>query len=334
MQEAYKTQAERVVQFRKRLAEVEARRNQYEQNVPFELWQEFADVSRHLELAEGELRKNCDQLVLEMNQARLRIVSLLEEYNHVREQMRQVEGLFLANIVRPGYRLKQAISQRKWLEREYRRIQIRITRAGYTSLEELQADIHSVLAQDDAASELESQSPDEEKSGENDPFESLEDASVEDVVDALSREKLVREFKRVVLPKVHPDTSDTPVEVFKTVYEVYKRADSLLMEAYIVEYRGEIRAEQSPDLLESLDRLLEARQRLQRLSARLQRRIDHLKQDLTSQEKQEPGKIQENMQQQRQEILASIRVEAEQILVWREKIAGLLQEYRDLHAQA
>ena len=131
----------------------------------------------------------------------------------------------------------------------------------------------------------------------------------------------------MVLPKVHPDTSNTPPEVFKTVYEVYKKRDPLLMEAYIVEYRGEVQPEQESDPLESLEHVLKTRDRTRALAGRLQRKVDRLKQDLTSQEKQDPGSVQENLQQQRQEILARIQSEAEQILVWRDRIEGLVKIY-------
>ncbi len=321
------------MQCRKQLAEVEARRGQFEQNVPPALWQEFADISRALELAERQLCKACEELSLELNQTRLRIVAWLNQYNRMREQMRQVEEFFLVNILRPGYRLKEAIHQSQWLEEEYRRIQKRISRAGYSNLEELEADIHSVLAQAAAASELEPETQDQENIRENEPMVSLQDIRVEEVVDALAYEILAWEFKRVVLPRVHPDTSDCQEEVFKTVYEVYKRADALLMEAYIVQYRGEIKAEEKKDPLEELDRLLDAKQQLERLAARLQHRLEQLKQDQTSQEEHDPGRLRENIREQRQEILSRIQVEAEHILAWREKIAGLVQEYQDLNRQ-
>jgi hypothetical protein len=329
MQNDYKIQVEAVIQLRKKLAEIETRRSQYEQNVPAEVWQEFADASRGLELAEKRINKICENLSLELKQTRQQIIKYLDEYNQVREQMRQVEGLFLTNILRPGYRLKEAIRQRKWLEHEYQRIVTRLNRSGYNNFEELQADIRSVLAQSDAAAESEAGTSEEEQFEENDSMEGLENASVEEVLDAISREKLAREFKKVVLRKVHPDTSDTSEEVFKTVYEVYQRADTLMMEAYIVQYREEVVREPNADPLAVLDTMLETNQYQQRLAARLQRRIDRLKLDQTPQEENNPTRIKENMQEQRNDILARIRIEAEQILVWRQKMADLAMEYQN-----
>jgi hypothetical protein len=331
MRNAFEEQVEHVIQCRQQLDEVEARRGQYEQNVPTEIWQALAEVSLRLEQAEEKVRQICRELAGEVNQARLEIVSTLEQYNAWREQMRRVEDSFLANILRPGHHLKQAIRQREHLEGEYRRILAGIQREAYPSQQELEADIRLVLGQDEATSGTEAEDVDEEELQDEDLLGKLEEATVEDVVEAISREELVKEFKRVVLPKVHPDTSNTPVEVFKTVYEVYKKRDPLLMEAYIVEYRGEIQPDQEADPLDSLNQMQKSRERILRLFARLQRRVDRLKQDLTAQEKQDPGSVQENLQQQRQEILARIQSEAEQILHWRDKIEGLVKKYLEYH---
>jgi len=334
MQDPFEHQVERVIQCRKQLAEVESRRSQYKKNIPAEIWQELAEVSLRLEQTEGKVRESCQVLAGEVNQTRLDIVSSLEKYNHWREQMRQVEDDFLANIVRPGHHLKQAIRQRELLEREYQRIQAGIQREGYASQQELEAEIRRVLAHGEATFDADAEDPDEQELQDEEILERLEETTVEDLVEAISREELVKEFKRVVLPKIHPDTSNTPVEVFKTVYEVYKKGDPLLMEAYIVEYQGKMQPDREADPLENLDMVLKTRERTQRLAARLQRRVERLKQDLTSQEKEHPEMIRENMLQQRQEILARIQVEAEQILFWRDKIEGLAQVYRERHEQA
>ena len=153
-------------------------------------------------------------------------------------------------------------------------------------------------------------------------------------MDDIPMDELVKEFKRVVLPAVHPDTSDTPDKVFETVFEVYKKGDPLLMEAYIIEYRGEYQTDRDADPLGSLDQVLKTQERYQRVSVHLQRRVDRIKQNLTTQEIEDPVKLQENMQQQRQEILTRIQSEAEQILAWRAKIEGLVQDYRERHGQA
>jgi len=318
-----------VIRFRKQLADLETRRAQCHHPVPGEIWQEFAEVSHRLEQAEQQIRQICLELAGDLNQIRTEIVSMLEQYTRCREQMRQVEDLFLLNIVRPGHHLKQAIRQREYLERAYQRIYTGIQYESYASQVELEADIRRVLMYGDTALDARATTSDDELLQENDLLPRLDETHVDDLVEAISKEALIKEFKRVVLPKVHPDTSATPAEVFKTVYEVYQKCDPLLMEAYIVKYRGEIGDEEDVDPLESLDQGLQIRQRYQRLCVRLQRRLDRLKQDLTTQEVENPGKIQETMQQQRKEILARIQFEVEQLRYWRDKIWGLVKIYRE-----
>lgn len=329
MQDSIKRLIESVVQYRKHLAEVESRRGQYKKNVPAEIWQQLADVSHRLEQAEENVRRTCREVAASVNQTRADITATLEEFTRWREQMRQVEDLFLANIVRPGHHLKRAIRQREYLQQEYHRILAGIQREGYASQQQLEADVHGVLTDEDMAFDAQAESPDEDLPQDEDIFETFDEVSVDDLVEAFSKEELVKEFKRVVLPKVHPDTSNTPPEVFKTVYEVYKKRDFLLMEAYIAEYQEELQLEQDADPLESLDQVLNTQRSYLRLHARLQRRVDRLKQDLPTQEMQDPVNLQEKMLQQRQEILARIRSEAEQILLWREKIEGLVKVYLD-----
>jgi len=334
MQESVEHQVESVIQYRKRLKEVENRRGRYLQNVPAEIWQELAEVSRGLEKAEQKVRQTSRELAGETNQIRIEIISTLERYNHWRDQMRQVEGLFLANIIRPGFYLKQAIYHREYLSQEYDRILTRIQRAGYASQEELDTDIRQVLTYGDITFDEHEKVSDEELLQDGEAPSQFDEVNVDNLVEAISREELVKQFKRVVLPRIHPDTSNTPVEVFKTVYEVYEKGDKLLMEAYIIDYQGEIQPDEETDPLECLDQVQKEQRRYHRLSTHLQRRVDRLKQDLTTQEMEEPGKIQETMHQQRQEILTRIQSEAEQILYWRDKIEGLVQEYRLRYEQA
>lgn len=321
-----------IVQLRRQLLDLETRRSQYQQNVPMEIWQQLTEVSHALVQAEQRMVEICQQIAAEVNQIRDEVIATLSEYNHWREQMREIEVLFLANIVRPGHHLKRAIRQREHLESEYRRIYISIQQGNFATQQELETEIRHVLAQSDVAVEILEEDQDEEWLDKEKPAGSLTEISVDDLVEAISIEELIKEFKRVVLPKVHPDTSNTPTEVFKTVFEVYKACDPILMEAYIIEYRGEIQPKVDADPLKELDQLLNTQQRHQRLSMRLQRRVDRIKQELTPQEIDNPEKVQDKMKQQRQEILDRIQAEAEQILYWRDKIESLLRFYLDFYA--
>ena len=333
MPDADKHLVENVVFLRQKLAEVEARRGQQDRNISPQTWQEFLDVSRQLELAEELVRQVCVEITAEVNQVRDRIKTTLEEYNHWREQMRQVEGFFLANIVRPGHHLKAAIRQREFLESEYQRLLAGIQQEKFASQQELEAEMRLVLARGDLAEETATEEQEQEELLEEDPFKKIQEMSVDDLVEVFTREELIREFKRVVLPRVHPDTSNTPPEVFKTVFEVYQKADPLLMEAYIVEYRGEIQSEKEGDVLENLEGARKTRGYFLKLFSRLQNRLERLKREMSPQELENPHKVEEDMKDQRREILRRIQAEAEQILYWREKIESLVEQYQQRRGQ-
>lgn len=329
MEENIHRQVEHVIHCRRQLASVEARRAKFQQDVPADIWEEFIDVTRQLDKAEELVRLSCRNLVDNVNLLRGKIINKLDEYNLWRKQLRQIEEQFLLNIIRPGYQLKLAIQQRKKLEQEYLRIHEKIQHEGYNNQGELESDIHQVLAYDDAASEIQEEIPDETLEQEEALYDVLTRTDVDDVVDVINREELLKEFKRVVMPKIHPDTSDTPDEEFITVYEAFKKQDPLLMEAYIAEYRGEIQANEEDDVLSNLEQANSFWKRYQQLIIRLERRFERLLKDITKQELENPAKLIEKFSEQRKEIIARIQSEADQIIYWREKIEGLPREYNE-----
>jgi hypothetical protein len=234
----------------------------------------------------------------------------------------------MVNIVRPGYHLKKAVRQREYLEHEYDRIYKKILRAGYGDLLELEQEIRRVISAGKVEEESQSYEEYEEQIQEENPSLAYPWMDVDDLLDIISKEELIKEFKRIVLPAVHPDTSTTPVDVFITVNEVYKKEDLLLMEAYIIEYRGEITTGEGADPLEDLDKASELLKRYQRVAVWIQRRVARVKEEISTQELDHPEKVHENMQIQRQEIIKRIQHESEQILYWREQIEGLVNVFR------
>ena len=323
MQNSIDRQVEQVIQYRKQFSAVESKRRQFTGEVPKHIWQEYVDLSRLLEGAEEQIRQTCRQLTTEANQLRLKIMAKLKAYDHWRNQTRQIEEQFLTNIVRPGFQLKHAIRQRELLEQTYQRIYNKLQGGGYASQEELDAEIRRALTHDEAASEVQEEVPDDTSEQEEALYDTLVNITADDVEEAISREALIKEFKRVVIPKIHPDTSDTSNEVFINVYEVYQRGDPLLMEAYIAEYRGEIQTMQGEDVLADLNHIQTCMKQYQRLLIRLERRFDRLKQQLTPEELDHPTDLKQKFEHQRQEIIQRIQQEAEKILYWREKIESL-----------
>ena len=245
---------DQIVQLRKQLAELEARRIRGDLTSHPGIWNDFLTYSTNLEKAEQSITNQNNKILDEIYQLRNNIRKTLSEFNHWRLQMRNSEKLFLSNILRPGYVLKQAIRQRKFLEQEYNRILAGIERYQYTSLEVLNEDIRQVLNHGETAFEADEESLKDEIIAEEKNRRIPENFGLEEMEETFNKDQLIRDFKRTVLPAIHPDTSDTPEEVFRTVYEVFERKDYLLMEAYVVEYSDEATIEPDRDVLEVQDK--------------------------------------------------------------------------------
>jgi hypothetical protein len=318
---------ERTVRFRKQLAELEKKRAQFGSDVPNELWKELIQVSRSLDREERKAQAACRIKSKQVNDTREDIIETLEKYSHWRKQMRQVEDLFLVHVVRPGYRLRQAVLQREYLEGEYQNIRRNIDNEHYLNLEELKSDIQRVLTRSDTAFEDRDDEFIEEETNEVNPLEVMEDFDLDQLVDEIEQEAIVREFKRVVLPAIHPDTSNTPGETFKTVYEAFEKHDYLLMQAYVVEYRGEIVPDPNEDPLFILEQLDQYQDDYSKLEKGLDRRMNKMWKDLTPQEREEPDQLQEKLRMQQTELSDRIQMEAERILQLRQQIEDLDNYY-------
>ncbi len=328
MEEDIQPYERQVILLRKLLADLENQRGQYQLNIPEEIWQSLADVSYQLEQAEKKIKDINKEIIVDLNHARTQIITSLDEYMHLQEQMRRIEVQFMVNIVRPGYHLKKAIRQREYLEHEYDRIYKKILRAGYGDPLELEQEIRRVISAGKVEEEAQSYEEHEEQNQEENLSLTYPWIDIDDLVDEINKAELIKEFKRVVLPAVHPDTSSTPGGVFETVYDVYKKGDTLLMEAYIIEYRGEITDQQDTDPLEDMDNTSKLLNRYQRVAVCIERRVARVKEEISTQELDHPEKVQDNMQIQRQEIIKRIQHESEQILYWREQIEGLVNVLR------
>jgi len=329
MEYAIQVIIEQAARFRKQLAELEEKRAQFGSDVPNELWKELVVLSRWLDREERKAEAAGRIKSKQVNDTRADIIETLEQYNHWREQMREVEQLFLANIVRPGLRLKQAVRQRVYLAGEYDRIRRGIERGKYSSIEELDEDVRRVLSYGDTAFESDQESLEDEMLKEKNPYKVLSQFDVDDKVDEFEKDHLVRDFRRIVFPAVHPDTSDTADEVFITVNEVFEKRDFLLMEAYIVEYRGEIEPDSDEDPVEFLEQVCVQQDKYQALHGRLERRVEHLVRDLTPRELEDPEMVRREMLRHRDEIRDRIQAETEEILRWREKLENLAHVYLD-----
>ena len=103
------------------------------------------------------------------------------------------------------------------------------------------------------------------------------------------------------------------------------------MEAYVVQYRGDIVPDPIEDPFLVLDQIDQHRDNYAEIKSRLDERIDRLQKELTPQELDDPEKLKQTLRSQQTEINKRIQEEAEQILQLRQKIEGLVDFYRDRH---
>lgn len=317
---------ERAARFRKQLADLE-KKVQPGSEVPEELWKEIQKISDALDREVRRAEAACRVKAKQANDTRNTIIETLDKYNHWREQMRQVEDLFLVHVVRPGYRMRQAVHQREYLETEYHRLRRNIDIEHYDDLDDLKSDMFSVLKQADENFDAQAEDVTGDDDRETTIFDLMEEFDVDQLVDEIEKESLVREYKRVVLPKIHPDTSNAPSDTFKTVYEVFEKRDYLLMEGYIVQYRGEIVSDPIEDPFIMLDEIDKYQGEYTELKTRLDHRMESLWKEVTPQERENPVQLKEKLRSQQTEINERIHQEAEQILQLRQQIEDLVNYY-------
>ena len=296
--------------------------------------QEFVDLSLDVERLESALRRINQATAEELNDLRTKIVVSLSQYNHWRKTMRDVEKLFLVNFVRPGYVLQQAVRQREYLEDAYQRLRQKIVEHQLGALSELEAEIRKVLSHAEHAFESDQRSFEDEAIKGKNLLEIAKNIDPQQIVEEYDEDRIEREFRRIVLPAVHPDTSDTPVETFLTVKEVFEEGDYLLMEAYTAQYRGEFEVDDTADPLEVEETYAEYQRDYHRLSGRLERKLNALKKELTPEELEDPEKVRNLLNEQRDEIRRLIQVETEKIFELREKIRDLVQLYLELNKES
>ncbi len=261
----------------------------------------------------------------DVRECKAQITANLEEYNHISRAMRELEKFFMVNFLRPGYILKQARDQRAYLEKEYQRIRASINNHLYKSIQELEAEIHNVLVHSDNAYQADQRSFEDEQVKAVNLWEIVENLDPQDVAADYDEGQITDDFKRIVLPATHPDTSDTPREVFLTVMGVYKAQDFLLMEAYVAQYREEDEPDEAQDILTTHEKLSQRQREYHQLSGRMERRLKAIKKELDPQELDHPEKIKENILKLREEVKRSIQLETEKIFELRFKIQELTQ---------
>lgn len=321
----------KISNLRKELAALDEKRMQSPAEEQSKFSQRIVEIGLEIDSIEIRISQENQQAVSLVNELRQKVISALEQFNQWRQKMREMEKLFLVNFVRPGFILKQAVRQREYLESALLQLRTRIANHEIHSLSELQNEIRKVLSHADHGFQADQRSFEDEVVQQESFWKLIEEIDPQQIVEEINEDQIARDFKRIVLPAVHPDTSDTPVETFLTVKEVYEEGDYLLMEAYVAQYRGEMTVDEGADSLEWQETLEEREREYQSLSSRLDRRLTALKKEMTPAELDDPEKVEELLHQQRDEIRGLIQVETEKIFNLRKLIMELVQLFLELY---
>lgn len=310
---------------KKNLTDLEVEKAQFGLEVPIHLRRQIEHEKEELKRVESEIRKINNTLVQEVNEIRTRIIATLSEYSQLSSVMSDFENMFLSHVLLPSYQLQLTIQKRRFLEREYNRIHEAIEQGIYINPGEVENDVRQTLKHAEVAYAYKEGEQTDESLKAMSPTAVLESVEPDTVIDEKKKEELVKEFKRIVIPKVHTDTSEAPFEVFNSVYEAYRKRDYLLMEAFIIQYRGELSSKVGEDTLIFLDLVTTYSREYPSVLERLEKRIEKLKQDMTVKEIENPEEIQIQMKKQNREIRKAIYEEAEQILHLRSCLENLAQ---------
>jgi len=260
------------------------------------------------------------RLADEINNTGAEIVNQIDEYNHLTEQMSDVEQFFYTQVILPASQLKILIEKRKFLEREYKRIKKELKQMMFSDRSLLEEEVKNILKE--AEVDFIYKEADKSKTEENRSYQSFEEFN--DIIDEKTKKEITKEFKRIVLPKIHPDTSETDEDDFNRIMDTYRKKDFPLMEAYIVKYRGKIEPDRdNPELF--IDLYSSYYKIYNRLLDKLNKRIKRAKEEITQKEFENPELIEREINDQHNEIRKKIYEEMKKISELKKRFEFLLE---------
>jgi hypothetical protein len=232
------------------------------------------------------------------------VESALIRYLGLSERMREFEDTFSAQILSAAGELFMIRTQRKRLAAAYRRIQAKVDNGEYRNADEIREEVNVALefsnvdvTRLDAAANQLSRNP-----GGHDS----------DELDAVTKERIYRAFRRIVLPRVHSDTSDADFSEFEFAYAAYKSKDYALMDAFVIRYRDNLGLEEDGQLL-TLAQLTTRLKEYQAAQKRLDNRLLILQREITSVEIKAPEQARKRMDEQGEKLRQAIMEESEKI---------------------
>ncbi|MBG0787582.1 MAG: hypothetical protein H0S79_21040 [Anaerolineaceae bacterium] len=330
MDRKFQLSLQQITRLRQELAALDEKSMQSPPAEQAQFSQRIVDICLEIEVIESRIRVENQRKAVLINDLRQKIVGSLEQFNQWQKAMREMEKLFLVNFVRPGFILKQAVRQREYLASALIRLRTRIINHEFQSLSDLDNAIQNVLSHSEHGFVADQRSFEDEEVQPESFWKMVQELDPQQLVESVNEDQIERDFRKIVLPAVHPDTSDTPVDIFLTVKTVYEQSDYLLMEAYVAKYRGETILEEAADLRETREMLEEQEHQYHSLAERLDRRLNALKKELTAAELEDSEKVKELLHEQRDEIKKLIQAETEKIFDLRSQIMDLVQLYQEL----
>jgi hypothetical protein len=256
---------------------------------------------------------------------RVKLVGLLTDYLRLQANMTEMENMFLTHVLMPGYQLRETTRRCEFLEGEYTRIKDRIRDGYYSSPAEVEEDVREVLKRSDLEFSRKAVEEAEDDLLRQAPATGWEMVDHDFNPDDKEKDRILREFKRAVIPRIHADTSAAPFEEFQMVYSAYKKKDYLLMKAFIIRYQGD----PEPGPGESAEDFAGRTENLARESRHvlesLERRMAGLRQHMSDLELEKQDKVILQLKNQNKEILRSIYEQAEKVLRLQKMLEELIK---------
>jgi len=261
----------------------------------------------------------------EAERVRLRLIKVLADYNHLQANMAEMENMFLTHVILPSLQLRETARRREILEEEYKQIRERIRDDYYSSAAEIEEDVRRVLKDSDLESSRKSLEEAEEELLHKGPTSSLEAVARDFDPDEREKDRIIRKFRRTVIPRIHSDTSNTPFEEFQTVYSAYKNKDYLMMKAFIIQYRGKLAPNPGENANAFARRAAKQERECREVLELVEQRTARLKTNMTALELEKQDKVILQIKNQHREIQRAIYEEAEKILRFHKMLGDLIK---------
>ncbi|HEX6472985.1 MAG TPA: hypothetical protein VF069_28100 [Streptosporangiaceae bacterium] len=242
------------------------------------------------------------------------VVSALIQYLELSERMREFEDAFSAQILSTAGELFMMRTKRKQLEAAYDRIRKKMNNGEYGDDGEIREDVDAALQFLDIEADALDAVP-----GEQNRTSGWTDS---DELDTATKERIYRAFRRIVLPRVHSDTSDADVSEFEVAFFAYQSRDYTVMEAFVIRYRENIGLEEDGQLL-TLAQLTTRLKEYQSAQKRLDNRLRVMHKEVTSAEIKAPEQARKRMEEQGEKFRQAIMDEAAKLRGLQESLESL-----------